>query len=156
MYYYIYYLLLLLLNIYIFTYLLPYTHTHIHTYIYARTCIHMYLIWNRCVDRPFHRFLIAPHIPHGCQAGKQVMYRSPPLRQERKIVEDTTDDEAHAKDHKVCPGWQSPGVLGMAERWFSRGTKNHEELDFNEGLRGTHAHSHTQYIYIYACVCNVM
>lgn len=35
------------------------------------------------------------------KAGKQVMYRSPPLRQERKIVEDTTDDEAHAKDHKV-------------------------------------------------------
>ncbi|CAK8988360.1 unnamed protein product [Durusdinium trenchii] len=35
------------------------------------------------------------------KAGKQVMYRSPPLRQERKIVEDTTDDEAHARDHKV-------------------------------------------------------
>lgn len=29
------------------------------------------------------------------------MYRSPPLRQEQKIVEDTTDDEAHAKDHKA-------------------------------------------------------
>ncbi|CAJ1433775.1 unnamed protein product [Effrenium voratum] len=35
------------------------------------------------------------------KAGKQVMYRSPPLRQERKVVEDTTDDEAHAADHKV-------------------------------------------------------
>ncbi|CAE7365547.1 FAP100 [Symbiodinium microadriaticum] len=35
------------------------------------------------------------------KAGKQVMYRSPPLRQERKVVEDTTDDEAHARDHKV-------------------------------------------------------
>jgi len=35
------------------------------------------------------------------KAGKQVMYRSPPLRQERKIVEDTTDHDAHAKDHEV-------------------------------------------------------
>eukprot|EP00933_Yihiella_yeosuensis_P042637 TRINITY_DN37285_c0_g1_i1.p1 TRINITY_DN37285_c0_g1~~TRINITY_DN37285_c0_g1_i1.p1 ORF type:complete len:632 (+),score=164.79 TRINITY_DN37285_c0_g1_i1:184-2079(+) len=35
------------------------------------------------------------------KAGKQVMYRSPPLRQERKVVKDTTDDEAHAKDHEV-------------------------------------------------------
>eukprot|EP00931_Biecheleriopsis_adriatica_P073183 TRINITY_DN47522_c0_g1_i1.p1 TRINITY_DN47522_c0_g1~~TRINITY_DN47522_c0_g1_i1.p1 ORF type:complete len:624 (+),score=190.65 TRINITY_DN47522_c0_g1_i1:105-1976(+) len=35
------------------------------------------------------------------KAGKQVMYRSPPLRQERKVVKDTTDDEAHARDHKV-------------------------------------------------------
>ena len=95
-------------HLYLFTCFLTRTHTHIHThthiYIYARTCIHMHLISNRCVDHPFHRFLIAPHIPHGWQAGKQVMYRSPPLRQERKIVEDTTDDEAHAKDHKVCPG----------------------------------------------------
>lgn len=33
------------------------------------------------------------------------MYRSPPLRQERKIVEDTTDDEAHARDHKVGRFW---------------------------------------------------
>ena len=35
------------------------------------------------------------------KAGKQVMYRSPPLRQERKIVEDTTDHDAHAKDHEA-------------------------------------------------------
>lgn len=35
------------------------------------------------------------------EAGKQVMYRSPPLRQERKIVEDTTDHDAHAKDHEA-------------------------------------------------------
>lgn len=35
------------------------------------------------------------------KAGKQVMYRSPPLRQETKVVQDSTDDEAHARDHKV-------------------------------------------------------
>jgi len=35
------------------------------------------------------------------KAGKQIMCRSPPLRQERKVVKDTTDDEAHARDHQV-------------------------------------------------------
>eukprot|EP00747_Dinoflagellata_sp_TGD_P184013 gnl/TRDRNA2_/TRDRNA2_39298_c1_seq1.p1 gnl/TRDRNA2_/TRDRNA2_39298_c1~~gnl/TRDRNA2_/TRDRNA2_39298_c1_seq1.p1 ORF type:complete len:472 (+),score=185.45 gnl/TRDRNA2_/TRDRNA2_39298_c1_seq1:3-1418(+) len=33
--------------------------------------------------------------------GKQVMYRSPPLRQERRVVKDTSEDEANARDHKV-------------------------------------------------------
>lgn len=35
------------------------------------------------------------------KAGKQVMYRSPPLRQERRVVKDTSEDEANAHDHKV-------------------------------------------------------
>ncbi|CAE7217795.1 FAP100 [Symbiodinium microadriaticum] len=35
------------------------------------------------------------------KAGKQLMYRSPPLRQEHKVVEDNSDDEAHARDHEV-------------------------------------------------------
>ena len=39
------------------------------------------------------------------------MYRSPPLRQERKIVEDTTDHDAHAKDHEA----QDMGSFGLVE-----------------------------------------
>merc|ERR1719401_1970093 len=35
------------------------------------------------------------------KAGKQVMYRSPPLRQERRVVKDDGDDEEHARDHSV-------------------------------------------------------
>ncbi|CAE7039292.1 FAP100 [Symbiodinium sp. CCMP2592] len=35
------------------------------------------------------------------KAGKQLMYRSPPLRQEHKVVEDNSDDEAHTRDHEV-------------------------------------------------------
>ncbi|CAE8611597.1 unnamed protein product [Polarella glacialis] len=45
--------------------------------------------------------LVRSQAPVFKKAGKQVMYRSPPLRQERKVVKDTTDDEAYAKDHKV-------------------------------------------------------
>eukprot|EP00427_Karlodinium_veneficum_P023594 CAMPEP_0169107950 /NCGR_PEP_ID=MMETSP1015-20121227/25165_1 /TAXON_ID=342587 /ORGANISM="Karlodinium micrum, Strain CCMP2283" /LENGTH=614 /DNA_ID=CAMNT_0009169535 /DNA_START=117 /DNA_END=1961 /DNA_ORIENTATION=+ len=35
------------------------------------------------------------------KAGKQVMYRSPPLRQEKRVVRDTSEDEANARDHRV-------------------------------------------------------
>merc|ERR1719401_2041084 len=35
------------------------------------------------------------------KAGKQVMYRSPPLRQEKRVVRDTSEDEANARDHHV-------------------------------------------------------
>lgn len=34
-------------------------------------------------------------------AGKQVMYRSPPLRQQRKVVKDTSDEERNTRDHQV-------------------------------------------------------
>jgi len=45
--------------------------------------------------------LVRSQAPVFKKAGKQVMYRSPPLRQERREVKDTTDDEAYAHDHKV-------------------------------------------------------
>merc|ERR1719222_1751071 len=45
--------------------------------------------------------LLRSQAPVFKKAGKQVMYRSPPLRQERKEVKDNTDDEANARDHKV-------------------------------------------------------
>ena len=77
---------------------------------------------------------MAPRIPHHGQAGKQVMYRSPPLRQERKIVEDTTDDEAHAKDHKVC--------LERMTHGGSHGTLPCKIL-LNGGFQGTNTHTHT-------------
>merc|ERR1712122_313275 len=32
--------------------------------------------------------------------GKQTMFRSPP-RQERRVVKDTSEDEANARDHRV-------------------------------------------------------
>merc|ERR1712003_506797 len=35
------------------------------------------------------------------KAGKQVMYRSPPLRQEKREVRDTSEDEANLKDHRI-------------------------------------------------------
>merc|ERR1712139_621997 len=35
------------------------------------------------------------------KAGKQVMYRSPPLRQQRKVVKDTSDEERNTRDHQV-------------------------------------------------------
>merc|ERR1712070_320128 len=35
------------------------------------------------------------------KAGKQVMHRSPPLKKEKRVVRDTTEDEANAKDHSV-------------------------------------------------------
>jgi len=35
------------------------------------------------------------------KAGKQVMYRSPPLRQERKVVHDSSDVEKNVRDHHV-------------------------------------------------------
>lgn len=38
------------------------------------------------------------------KAGKQVMYRSPPLHKEKKVVTDNTDAEVHAQDH---------GIFGM-------------------------------------------
>eukprot|EP00928_Gymnodinium_smaydae_P080822 TRINITY_DN64441_c0_g1_i1.p1 TRINITY_DN64441_c0_g1~~TRINITY_DN64441_c0_g1_i1.p1 ORF type:complete len:644 (+),score=256.46 TRINITY_DN64441_c0_g1_i1:193-2124(+) len=45
--------------------------------------------------------LIRSQKPVFKRAGKQVMYRSPPLRQERKVVKNTTDEEANARDHQV-------------------------------------------------------
>jgi len=35
------------------------------------------------------------------KAGKQVMYRSPPLRQEKRVVRDTSEEEANKHDHTV-------------------------------------------------------
>merc|ERR1712232_1051284 len=35
------------------------------------------------------------------KAGKQIMYRSPPLRQQRKVVKDTSDEERNTRDHQV-------------------------------------------------------
>merc|ERR1719453_2379548 len=35
------------------------------------------------------------------KAGKQVMYRSPPLRQEKRVVKDTSEEEANKHDHGV-------------------------------------------------------
>lgn len=35
------------------------------------------------------------------KAGKQVMYRSPPLRQEKRVVRDTSEEEANKHDHMV-------------------------------------------------------
>merc|ERR1719316_1783379 len=35
------------------------------------------------------------------KAGKQVMYRSPPLRQEKRVVRDTSEEEANKHDHGV-------------------------------------------------------
>merc|ERR1719453_2421515 len=35
------------------------------------------------------------------KAGKQVMYRSPPLRQEKRVVKDTSEEEAAKHDHNV-------------------------------------------------------
>jgi hypothetical protein len=35
------------------------------------------------------------------KAGKQVMYRSPPLRQEKRVVKDTSEEEANKHDHTV-------------------------------------------------------
>merc|ERR1712217_75541 len=45
--------------------------------------------------------LVRSQAPVFKKAGKQVMYRSPPLRQERREVKDTTDDEAYARDHRI-------------------------------------------------------
>lgn len=35
------------------------------------------------------------------KSGKQVMYRSPPLRQEKRVVKDTTEEEAQRYDHSL-------------------------------------------------------
>lgn len=35
------------------------------------------------------------------KAGKQVMYRSPPMRQEKRVVRDTSEEEANKHDHSV-------------------------------------------------------
>jgi len=45
--------------------------------------------------------LLRSQAPVFKKAGKQVMYRSPPLRQERKVVKDSSDDEKNVHDHKV-------------------------------------------------------
>merc|ERR1712228_616473 len=45
--------------------------------------------------------LLRSQAPVFRKAGKQVMYRSPPLRHESKVVADTSDDEANAADHRV-------------------------------------------------------
>jgi len=45
--------------------------------------------------------LLRSQAPVFKKAGKQVMYRSPPLRQERRVVKDDGDDEVHARDHGV-------------------------------------------------------
>merc|ERR1719217_300891 len=35
------------------------------------------------------------------KAGKQVMYRSPPLRQEKRVVRDTSEEEANMETHSI-------------------------------------------------------
>lgn len=52
-------------------------------------------------DERLKNSLLRSQAPVFKKAGKQVMYRSPPMRQEKKVVKDTTDDEAHARDHNV-------------------------------------------------------
>merc|ERR1719238_310723 len=45
--------------------------------------------------------LLRSQAPVHKKAGKQVMYRSPPLRQERKVVVDTSEQEANERDHRI-------------------------------------------------------
>lgn len=45
--------------------------------------------------------LLRSQSPVHKKAGKQVMYRSPPLRQERKVVVDTSEQEANERDHRI-------------------------------------------------------
>merc|ERR1719229_1917440 len=44
--------------------------------------------------------LLRSQAPVFKKAGKQVMYRSPPLRQERRVVKDDGDEE-DARDHNI-------------------------------------------------------
>lgn len=45
--------------------------------------------------------LLRSQAPVFKKAGKQVMYRSPPLHREQKVVQDNGDEEAQAQEHKV-------------------------------------------------------
>merc|ERR1712139_1473 len=56
---------------------------------------------NRKQEERLKNSLLRSQAPVHKKAGKQVMYRSPPLRQEKKVVEDTSEAEANERDHKI-------------------------------------------------------
>jgi len=45
--------------------------------------------------------LLRSQLPVFKKSGKQVMFRSPPLHRERKVVVDSTEDEMNAADHRI-------------------------------------------------------
>mmetsp|Transcript_16806 Transcript_16806/g.38947 ORF Transcript_16806/g.38947 Transcript_16806/m.38947 type:complete len:611 (+) Transcript_16806:134-1966(+) len=52
-------------------------------------------------EERLHNSLQRSQAPVHKKTGKQVMFRSPPLRQERKVVKDTSEDEANARDFQL-------------------------------------------------------
>jgi len=71
--------------------------------------------------------------------GKRVMFRSPPLRQERRVVKDTSEEEANARDHKVFGMYidrktELP-ITELPEEDSRAGNRHRPRIGFDEGKR---------------------